>query len=252
MQTTQLLCELDYDNPENIYISTYMKSGTTWLEMILYQMTSGGAMDFVHINHIIPWIEHRNTRSGNIELKGKRRTFKTHIPYRYFPNRFKGKIICVVRNGMDVAVSKFHHLRDYGNPELTFDELFRKHFINGWFKYLKPWLENKNNYNVLYIKYEDLKSDLEKEVLRIADFCNITIDEKEFPRIIQRSSFDFMKKYEDKFGMETYRYNYSNFIRKGESNKGQDYFNDTQRSIYSKQFDKYLSKFDLTKDYDSD
>lgn len=36
--------------PDDIYISTYPKSGTTLMQMIVYQLTTDGRMDFLHIN----------------------------------------------------------------------------------------------------------------------------------------------------------------------------------------------------------
>ena len=32
--------------PDDIFIASYPRSGTTWMQMILYQMISGGDMDF--------------------------------------------------------------------------------------------------------------------------------------------------------------------------------------------------------------
>src|SRR5688572_22781696 len=49
---------LDYDGyPDDIFIVTYPKSGTTWLQMIVYQLTTDGAMDFGHIDEVSPFLE---------------------------------------------------------------------------------------------------------------------------------------------------------------------------------------------------
>jgi len=39
--------------PGDIYIVSYPRSGTTWLQMILYQLTSDGSMGFDHITEFI-------------------------------------------------------------------------------------------------------------------------------------------------------------------------------------------------------
>src|SRR5262249_49561577 len=49
--------------PDDIFIVTYPRSGTTWMQMILYQLTTDGNMDIPHIAERCPWFE-RSTRSG--------------------------------------------------------------------------------------------------------------------------------------------------------------------------------------------
>src|ERR1019366_6253139 len=43
--------------PNDIYIVSYPRSGTTWLQMILYQLTTDGNMDFDHITEFVPFFE---------------------------------------------------------------------------------------------------------------------------------------------------------------------------------------------------
>ena len=58
--------EFDYRS-DDIYVATYMKSGTTLLQMILYQLFTDGNMDFDHIYDVSPWLEH--AIAHNISLK---------------------------------------------------------------------------------------------------------------------------------------------------------------------------------------
>jgi hypothetical protein len=251
IETKQFLKELDAEYGNNVFISSFMKSGTTWLQMILYQLNSDGEMNFNHIYEVIPWID-RDISSNNgkkAKINSKIRIYKTHLNYKYFPKKFKGKFICVLRSGLDVSASQFHHIKDLENPDITFSESFRNYFINSWFKYVKMWITNKNKYKILYVKYEDLKIDLEKEIYRISDFCNIKVEKSEMTRIIERCSFGFMKKHEDKFGVPLKKFNYGNFIRKGETNKGRLYLNDNEYKIYVANFNKHLSEFEIIKDY---
>ncbi len=134
---------LDFkERPNDIFISTYMKSGTTWLQMILYQLTSSGDIDFEHIYDVSPWIDKSFEDGEVIRVLQSQRFFKTHIDYNLFPKKFNAKIICVIRDGMDVAVSQYHQLLDYG-VKVSFAESFRKYFLNknkekNWFHYTKP------------------------------------------------------------------------------------------------------------------
>ncbi|MEM8510047.1 MAG: sulfotransferase domain-containing protein [Bacteroidota bacterium] len=253
METKKFLYELSEEGKEkeqeDIYISTYMKSGTTWMQMIIYQMITNGEMNFKHINAISPWIDNYNAVDSMYESKTVPRIFKTHLEYNYFPSKVNGKFICVFRNGMDVAVSQFYHIKDWGEPDLSFAKSYDEHFNSSWFKYSKQWLENKNNHKILLVKYEDLKKDLRQEIYRIANFCQIKLDESELPRILERSSFAFMKRHEDKFGLEVHRFNYKNFIRSGKINSSRSYFGEEQIDSYCENFNKYLSKFDYLTEY---
>lgn len=55
----------EYDS--DIYVATFPKSGTTLTQMILYQMTTEGKMDFNHIYDVSPWL--RNDAYKNRKLK---------------------------------------------------------------------------------------------------------------------------------------------------------------------------------------
>ena len=45
------------ERDDDIYITTYPKSGTTVMQVILYQLTTKGDMGFKHIYDVSPWIE---------------------------------------------------------------------------------------------------------------------------------------------------------------------------------------------------
>src|SRR5689334_3575770 len=43
--------------PSDIYVASFPKSGTTWVQMICYQLVSGGDMSFRHLSLVSPWLE---------------------------------------------------------------------------------------------------------------------------------------------------------------------------------------------------
>ncbi len=244
------LLELELCKRKKIYISTFMKSGTTWMQMILYQMTTKGEMDFNHINDVIPSLDRDIRFKKKIDRSPSpvARIYKTHMDYRLFPGKMTGKFICVIMDGMDVSVSQYHHWNDTGKP-VTFEDSFNNYFINDWFHYMKHWVPNKKNYDILYVKYEDLQNRLEETILEIAKFCDIEVNPEDIPRIMERSSFAFMKQHEDKFGLLLPKVNTKNFIRKGTVNQAVDYYNSDLFDKYKQQFSKHLSEFELLKDY---
>jgi aryl sulfotransferase len=47
--------------------------------------------------------------------------------------------------------------------------------------------------NVMFIHFSDLKKDLEGQILKIADFLNIEVDQAKLEVIVAHCSFDYMK-----------------------------------------------------------
>ena len=198
----------EYDgSPDDIFIVTYPRSGTTWLQMIVYQLTTDGAMDFAHIDDVSPYLEVTMIprRRKISDLQATPRVVKSHLPYHEIP-KGPGRYIYGVRSGLDVAVSYHHHSRKYvqGMAELSLSEFFSR-FMAGrvlygsWFEHAAGWLRNKDRLNVLVLTYEELSADLEGVVRRIADFCGITIDPAAMPRILERCSFAFMREHDARF-----------------------------------------------------
>jgi hypothetical protein len=218
---------LAYDgSPDDLFIVTYPKSGTTWLQMIVYQLTTDGGMNFAHIDEKSPHLEETMIPRGRkiSDLPGTLRVVKSHRNYHDIL-KGPGRYIYGVRNGLDVAVSYYHHSRKYvGWNNRPLDEFFH-HFLKGqvaygsWFEHVAGWLRNEDGLNVLIVSYEELSADLEAGVKRIADFCGITIDPADMPRILERCSFAFMREHEDKFALELRkpppRDTTTHFIRQG-------------------------------------
>ena len=116
--------------PDDIFIVTFPKSGTTLMQMIPYQLTTDGGMDFPHIDAVSPWIETRFIRGEYKELEDlpSPRVFKSHLPYRRIP---KGvRCIYILRDLRSVAISAFHHLRMVSGRDAPLDR-FIKYSVAG-------------------------------------------------------------------------------------------------------------------------
>jgi hypothetical protein len=201
---------MEYDgSPDDIFIVTYPKAGTTWLQMIVYQLTTDGKMDFTHISEVSPHLEEMMIPQGRriSDLRRTPRVLKTHLNYHDIP-KGPGRYIYGTRNGLDVAVSYHHHVRQYvpGWGMCSWGEFFSR-FLAGavpygsWFEHVAEWLRNKDGLNLLVVSYEELSADLEAGVKRIADFCGITIDPADMPRILERCSFAFMREHNAKLSV---------------------------------------------------
>jgi len=154
---------------DDIFIVTYPRSGTTWMQMILYQLTTAGKMDFPHICQVSPWFERFLTRNvmtaEDFDNFPSPRIFKTHLSYKWIP-RGQCKYIYVVRNGRDVAVSYYHFYVSHLFFKGSFSEFFKDFFMTGnvqfglWFDHVADWRENKSHLDVLFLEYEELIRDL--------------------------------------------------------------------------------------------
>lgn len=228
----------------DVYIVTFPKSGTTLTQMLLYQMTTDGNTDFGHIYEVSPWVRNDVFKglSPNPELP-EPRIIKSHDPYRMHDKRHKGKTIFVIRDGKDALNSLYHQKKNYGQPNLTFNEFLHKSTSNkdsNWFLFNKEWLENKKNYDILYITYSELTNNKRETITKIADYLGLDKSKIDYDRVLEKSSFDFMKKYESKFGEQPapkkIEMDYDQFIRKGIAGEGEKIFNEHQSAFYDKLF----------------
>ena len=67
-----------------------------------------------------------------------------------------------------------------------------------YFVHLLSWWEHRNDSNVLFLFFEDMKDDLESVVRMVAAFIGIR-DEERIKKAVELSSFEFMKEHEKKF-----------------------------------------------------
>lgn len=236
---------LDFEERDSdIFVVTYLKSGTTWMQVILYNLLTDGNMDFNHIYDVSPWPRNQSFKGVPVEKLNEMpapRILKSHDDYSFFDKDMKGKIIFVYRDGRDVAVSLYHHNKNYLDPDLTFDGNFEEFFtkdkaVMNWFKYTNEWLENKDNLNVLYVSYEQLKSNFDETLQKIATFVGVELNEEIVSRVKKHSSFEYMKQHELKFGEIPPVNNkkvYNQFIRNGKSGEGLEYMNEQQKEYFS-------------------
>jgi hypothetical protein len=235
--------------PDDIFLVTYPRSGTTWMQMILYQLTTDGRMDFPHITEYCPWFERSQRSAGGFESRPSPRIFKSHLSYRDIP---KGpcKYIYVARDGKDVAVSNYHLHRTYFRFEGTFAEFFER-FLRGrigygsWFRHVAGWWAHRHDPNVLFLTYEELTRDLEGCLRRISAFCGFAVPPERFPGIVERCRFEFMKKHESQFdpAMEwlwELGVRLNAFLRAGRVGEGAVYLDPRQQARFDRAYRRHL------------
>ena len=83
-----------------------------------------------------------------------------------------------------------------------------------YFDFVARWLMQQENPNVLYLTYEDMVENLEREIERIAKFLNIELERDRVVEIVAGGSFAAMKQ-SGKFDYNWVTNGKSNFLRKG-------------------------------------
>ena len=209
--------------------------------MVLYQLTTDGSMDIEHITGPIPYFERALAQGRDLNRLPSPRIFKTHLRYGELP---KGpyKRIYVARNGKDVLVSCYYFFLAHSPFKGSFEEFFQKFMVGNvppgsWFRHVSEWSAHAADSNVLFLRYEDLVSDFERTLMRIATFLEVSVSKEKFASIAERSSFQFMKQHEDKFGflqevMLEHGFTGEGFIRQGKTGAGKQHLNPAQEAMF--------------------
>lgn len=242
----------------DIYISTFSKSGTTWAQIILYQLTTAGDMGFDHLFDISPWVWYAAVREVQPAVTPAPRLLKSHDDYRRFRRGHRGRFVFVLRDGRDVCVSLYHHRCNFKRYTGTFEQHFDSFLHNteyNWFDHLRPWLANSQDLPIHYMHYEDLKSDFDRTVRELASFCGISVSEEIIGRTRQQSSFASMKQHELQLGPRNAHFagrekdapylvkNPDQFIRSGQVGEGKRALNEAQLAAFRERFDRSVGEF---------
>lgn len=215
----------------DVVISVPGKSGTTWTMNIAHQLLTGGTADFRDIYEEVPWIEflshpgqsHQDV-IDRVEAMptSQRRAFKTHSAPPDLPFLTEGsgrdvKYIVVLRNPEEALVSFRPFLEKHSDewfdlwqvpraalcrPDFPsfYTEVIDSHGMQGmFFGFLAAWWPLRRQPNVHFIHFADLKRDHEASIRKIAKFLGAEPSEEQWPKILEYTSFPWMKEHEDKF-----------------------------------------------------
>lgn len=202
--------------PQDVFVVTQMRCGTTWMQQLVYQIVTHGQGEFsdpgrAHLYATSPWIEAVNSVSmDDAPLVGERptRIIKSHLPASLCPYSPAAKYIYVARHPVSCFASIVDFNRSMVGPLLpplaTLADWFcsdRMYWlpwprhVDGWWR----WAETRHN--VLFVHFEDMTKDLGAVCDRVAALlgCSLTADEQQ--RVAAKCSFRYMKAHEEFFEM---------------------------------------------------
>jgi len=254
---------------DDVFVVTFPKAGTTWTQQIVKLLRNNGENDGKLLVHSVPWIAANSGKllpKIDLDSLPKPRSFKSHMPYNHTPggppNKLPCKYICVARNPKDSMVSfYYHYCRAYvkhdSSVQLPWD-LFYRYYLNGdadfgdYFNHVLSWWAHKDDENVLFLKYEDMKKDLPGNVTKIANFIGADLLEEAQAKVVAQTTFDAMKK------DDTANYSFSNsrakpgsehFIRKGEVGDWKHLFTAEQSAEVDRMFQERFAGTGLVFDF---
>ena len=208
---------------DDIVISTYAKSGTTWMQQIVAQLLFGPDPD-LSVAEMSPWLDLRvppkEVKLPQVEAQAHRRFLKTHLPLDALVFSPEAKYVYIGRDGRDVVWSMYNHhvhanqlwydalndtpcrvgppiepppadIRDYWRDWMARDG----HPFWPFWDNIRTWWSARHLDNVLLVHFADLKRDMEGEMRRIARFLDVAVDEGGWPRVVEYCSFDWMKQH---------------------------------------------------------
>ncbi|KAL3523683.1 hypothetical protein ACH5RR_016517 [Cinchona calisaya] len=200
---------------EDIIIASSLKTGTIWLKSLLFCIMGPKITDinqdpllknhpavYVKTLETQTYIENPNPDLSNMPSP---RLFHTHLPYTSLPESIKKskcKMVYIVRNPKDTLVSMWHFFKTV--KEYPFEVLFEG-FCNGIHPFgpffdhvLQYWNESlRAPEKVLFMKYEELKSDPKGQVKKLAEFLGRPFeDEEQVEQVLWRCSLERLKNLE--------------------------------------------------------
>lgn len=242
--------------PDDVFITGFPRSGTTWTQQIVKLLRNGGKEDGVRLDMSIPFVEFIGSPPAklmeyevDLDALKSPRAFKSNLPYEYvpggMPHSTQAKYIYVIRNPKDAAVSMWHHQSKMAHhPARPWDDFFKSYFgkdpmpYGSIFDHVLGFWSRRDSPNILFVMYEDMKLKPFEVVQKIAKFIGVDADASLVQLVVDKTGFKNMKEdvsanykwLEEKLlvpGSE------GSYIRKGEIGDWKNHFTDEQ----NKQFD---------------
>ncbi|WVZ03557.1 hypothetical protein V8G54_024363 [Vigna mungo] len=258
----------------DVIVASFPKSGTTWLKALtfsivnrkLFSSSDNHPLLTSNSHELVPFldfifhgdnIQHKLSYLSNMT---EPRLFGTHIPFPSLSNSIKEsncKIVYICRNPFDTFVSSwtfFNKIKSDSLSEVTIEEALEKYckgiigFGPTWDHMLGYWKESIATPNkVLFLKYEELKEDVNFYVKRVAEFLDCPFTEGEesdrvIENIIKLCSFEKMKNLEvNKSGTVGRNIEKKYLFRRGEIGDWVNYFSPAMIEKLSKTMEENLS-----------
>jgi hypothetical protein len=192
--------------PDDVFVATYPKSGTTWLQQVVHGLRSGGSMDFAEISAVVPWLESAWDLGMDpaADQAWQPRAFKSHLDWHRLPKG--GRAITALRDPSDVLVSFYRFFEGwfFEPGTVTLDEFASATYLAGsesgrhW-EHIRSWVSAVDEPDVLVLTYEDMIEVPDRVPVVVADFLGIATSPELLETVVHQSSREFMARHRRRF-----------------------------------------------------
>lgn len=238
--------------PTDVVVATYAKCGTTWMETIVLNLLHSGS-EVPRLYDVAPWIDLRFPRGDMgtdllveellawVESLPDPRQFKTHLSLECLPFYPQVKYLIVARDMREACFSWHDHRAKWAGEE-DLREFWLDWVNNGerapdaqegkphpHFDFYQGWWQYQHLDNILLVHYNDLHQDLKGEILRVAEFLKIEVDDGALHAVAKAATFSTMKENaEQLLGKHTH------LVNKGTRRRWKDILTDEDLVLYDK------------------
>lgn len=187
--------------PDDVFLTSYPRSGNTWTRFLVGNLVyQNEPVTFLTVERLVPDMYKSSDRV--LRNLPRPRILKSH---ECFDPRYK-KVIYIVRDPRDVAVSNYHwelklrSVRDGFPIEDFVPRWMEPQFwprIGSWGDHVTSWLSTRQgNEGFLLLRYEDLKQNPQRALAQAAEFLGIEPSMERLNRAVELSSAENMRKLE--------------------------------------------------------
>lgn len=207
---------------DDIWITSCPKSGTMWMQETVWCIMNIGTAEYektekkASLRHRVPMFEQAGWTAVENDPKGvikstleivkdlpRPRFIKSHLSYEMLPeshDTVRPKTVHITRNPRDTCVSFYHFAKTFLGYMGSLEDMIEL-YTNDMVAFGAPFLQTVLGYynrreqeNILFISYEDMKKDLRGNIIKVADFLEKELTSEQLDTLSEHLTFGGMAK----------------------------------------------------------